>query len=384
MRLKTLDDFDFRGKSVLLRSDLNSEVTDGKVIFGDRIIESAETIKELKTGGARVVVLAHQSQKGKKDFISLKQHAKLLNKFVKIKFVDDILGGRALAEISKLRNGEALLLDNVRFVKDEFKPSLRNKLVRKFAPLSDIYINDAFSVCHRKQTSIVSFPKVLPSGIGRLMERELRSLDRISKMKNCLFILGGEKFEDELKLFNAKRKILTTGIIALVFLKAKGYKLGMQDNLLKGKTKLLRKIKRVSKCAVTPIDFGVNFNGGRKNILLVELPVRHEILDIGLKTIEFYVSEIKKAKCIFMKGPAGHTGYEEFSLGTRRLLEAIFESKAFSVLSGGHLNSARRKFKISKDEFDYVSLAGGALVSYLAGEKLPGLEALKKGRRQKK
>ena len=179
MRFKTLDDFDFRGKRVLLRVDLNSEISNGKVILGERIPGHARTIRELLGRGARVVILAHQSRQGEKDFISLKQHAKLLNRFVKVKFVDDILGKRAISEILSLKNGESLLLENVRTLKEEFSPSTRNDFVRILAPLFDVYINDAFSVSHRNQTSIVSFPKILPSGIGRVMQREIEHLEKI-------------------------------------------------------------------------------------------------------------------------------------------------------------------------------------------------------------
>src|SRR3989344_5526639 len=148
MKFKTLDDFNWKGKRVLLRADLNSEVVRGKVILSDRIVESVKTIRELLRKGARVVVLAHQGTPGSADFISLKQHAKLLSEFVKIKFVNDILGNKAVEEIVGLKNGESLLLENVRMLKDEFSPYLKNDIVRILSPLFDVYINDAFSVCH--------------------------------------------------------------------------------------------------------------------------------------------------------------------------------------------------------------------------------------------
>src|SRR3989344_1385392 len=199
MKFKTLDDFNFKGKRVLVRSDLNSEVDNGKVIEGERIKESAKTIKELMRKKAKVVVMAHQGRKGDKDFTDLRQHAKLLNKYVKIKFVLDVIGDRALEEIEKLKDGEALLLDNIRNLDEEMKPSDDNVIVNKLRGLFDIYINDAFSVSHRVQTSIVSFPKFLDSGIGRVMQRELESLEKI-KINECLFLLGGTKVEDEIVL----------------------------------------------------------------------------------------------------------------------------------------------------------------------------------------
>lgn len=378
MKYKTLDDFDFRGKKVLLRSDLNSEVVNEKVILGERIIESARTVRELRGKGARVVILAHQGQKGNDDFISLKQHTVLLNKFTKVKFVNDVVGKKALSEIENLKNGEALLLDNVRFVKDEFYPfKKKNVLIEKFKGLFDIYINDAFSVCHREQTSIVSFPKYLEAGIGRLMERELLALEKIN-VKNCLFIIGGNKVEDEIKLLRKGRKILSGGYLSLLALIAKGHNLGYENKILRKELKFIPRMKKYLKDIETPVDLAVSVRGRRVEIGLDELPSNYQILDIGKETVNRYVAEVKKVRAVFMKGPVGHTGFKEFSFGTERILKAIASSRAFSVLGGGHLTTAMDKFGISPRKFGYVSLSGGALISYLAGEKLPGLEALKK------
>ena len=171
--MKTLNDFNFKNTHVLLRTDLNSTIISGKVQDSERIKEAAITINELKRKKAKIIILAHQGQPGENDFTSLRQHAKLLNKYAKVKFVQDIIGKRAKKAIQELKSGEALLLDNIRFVKDEFRPAKEsNKLIATLAPLANIYVNDAFSVCHRNQVSLVSFPKYLPSCIGRLLEKE--------------------------------------------------------------------------------------------------------------------------------------------------------------------------------------------------------------------
>jgi len=378
MKYKTLNDFDFRGKRVLLRSDLNSEVFRGKVVLGGRIIESVRTVRELQNKGARVVILAHQGQKGSDDFISLEQHAVLLRKYIKIKFVKDVVGKIAISEIDSLENGDSLLLDNVRFIKDEFYPfKKRNVLIEKLARRFDIYINDAFSVCHRAQTSIVSFPKFLNSGIGRLTERELKALEKIN-VKNCLFIIGGNKVEDEIKLLGKGRRILSGGFLSLLALIAKGYNLGYENKILRKELKFVNLIKKHLKSIKTPVDLAVSVDGRRMEISLESLPSDYQILDIGRESVENYIAEIKKAKVIFMKGPLGHSGFKEFSLGTEKILKAVASSHAFSVLGGGHLTTAMMKFGISPRKFGYVSLSGGALISYLAGEKLPGLEALRR------
>lgn len=373
MRYKTLDDFNFKGKKVLLRSDLNSPVVKGKVVMNDRISESAKTIVELKRKGASVVILAHQSRPGRKDFISLKQHAKLL----KVKFVDDVIGSKAKREIDMLKNGEAILLDNVRKVDDEFAPSVNNKLVKAFKDF-DIYLNDAFSVSHRKQTSLVSFPKVMKSGVGRLMEEELKHLEKLKKMKGCLFILGGAKPVGNIDLMKINKNVLVCGLFGQLCLTAGGYNLGAQNKVLKRYLRYVNILKRISGSCGRPLDLAVNTNDKRKELNMDEFPSKYYVYDIGRKTQKAFVKKIEEAKCIFMKGTAGYCEDKKFCAGTFALLRAIAKNKGFSVIAGGHLTTALKESGISKKRFGYVSLAGGALEEFLAGKKLPGLEALRR------
>ncbi len=374
MKYKTLDDFNFKGKRVLLRSDLNSPVKKGKVIFNERIIESARTIKELQKKRARVVIIAHQGRKGDRDFTSLKQHSVLLGKFVKVKFVDDILGKKALDAIEELKNGETILLENIRYLDEEMKPEKDNKIVKVLAPHFDIYVNDAFSVSHRAQTSIVSFPSLLPSAIGRLMQHELESLEKI-KIKDSLFVLGGKKIEEQL-LFLNRKKIISGGTLGQLILISRGHNLGLQNKLLKNEMKYLLRLKKHKKI-LAPVDYAFLVNGKRKEFSLDEMPVNYEVMDIGRKTMEIYRGEIMKAKIILMKGPVGYCEDKKFRKGTAALLKAVASSRAFSVLGGGHLTTVMRDIGLSQKNFDYVSLSGGAFDEYLAGKKLPGLEVLK-------
>jgi len=376
MKFRTLSDFDFRGKRVLLRADLNSPVVSGKVLMNPRISASAKTIRELKRAGASVVVMAHQSRKGKKDFISLKQHSKLLEKFVKVKFVPDVFGKKARSAIENLGSGEVLLLDNVRFVKEEFSPSIRNRMVVSLKGYFDFYLNDAFSVSHRNQTSIVSFAKVLESGVGRLMEHEIKSLEKVS-LNRGLFILCGAKADENLLLMQKARNVLVGGLFGILCLRAFGKKVGASEVLLKSDLKHLRNLKRVVRREMLPVDFVVSRNGRRKVVSVDELPVADEIFDIGPKTVEVFSKRIRGAKEIFMKGPAGRCEVKEFCSGTKGLLKAIAASKRFSVLGGGHLSKALEEIGISKNGFGHISLSGGALARYVAGEKLVGLEVLK-------
>lgn len=375
---KTLDDFDFNGKLVLLRCDLNSDVRSGKVIMSDRIKESSKTIAELKRKKARVVILSHQGRPGKKDFVSLSQHSRLLNKFTPIKFVKDIIGKKSSEEISKLKKGKAILLDNVRKLDEEFSLG-KNILTNFFSERFEIYINDAFSVSHRKQSSITEIPKFIrDKGIGRTMEKELKALEKLD-FRNCLYILGGAKPDDNIKLLG-KKKIIATGFFDHLCLVAKGYKLGKQDNFIQEYSKLISKFRLKLKKVKTSVDFAIRKNKKLEFVGLKDLPLNYRLYDLGPKTIKGIEAEIKRSKCIFMKGPAGFFQEKEFSNGTVGILKTLARCKGKVILGGGHLNTALEKYKINKKSFERISLAGGALISYFAGEKLPGLEVLKNKR----
>jgi len=281
-----------------------------------------------------------------------------------------------------LNFGEAILLENVRFVKDEFNPRKKgNVLLKNLVPLSDVYVNDAFSVSHRNHTSLTGFAKKLPSCAGFLIEKELNALRKIF-VKNCLYILGGVKPGSIMKLLG-KNKVIATGLFDSFCLIVKGKDLGYQNKVLKklaffnegfekAKLKLRRKLKNIE----TSIDFAVDKNKKRVEYDLDDFPMNYQIKDIGKKTIKKHIKEIKKAKAIFMKGDVGMAMEKNFSKGTVELLRAVSDSKAFTIIGGGSLNDTIRKYKIPKKKFNHVSLSGGALSNYLAGEKLPGLKAL--------
>jgi len=329
-----LNKVNVKGKKVLLRVDLNSGICNGKVLDSPRFKEHAKTINELKKRKAKVIILAHQGRPSKSDFLGLKQHARILNKYTKIKFVQDIIGKKAIRMINGLKPGEALLLDNVRKLKSEFTPGVKNKFVETLSGLSDIYVQDALSVCHRKQTSIVSFPKKMPAYVGNVLRGELKAL---SKMKNpkkpIVYVLGGVKVKDYLGLIKKakkeKSKVLGNGL-----LKSKG--------------------------VIPPLDYVGNFQ------------------DIGPKTIKEYSKTLKNVRTIFMKGAMGKIEIKKFQKGTLSMLKAIASNKkAFKLIGGGSLVTLIKEARINTKEFSYISLSGGALIKYLAGEKLPGLEVLK-------
>lgn len=386
----TLDDFMLKRKRVLLRVDLNSPVINGKVILSDRIIEHVKTIKELCSKKAIVVILAHQGRKGDDDFISLKQHAKLLNRFVKVKFVDDIIGAKAINKIKSLKEGDALLLENVRFLEEETDNSKDNLFIKRLAPLFYLFVLDAFSVAHRAQASVTGFSKVLPSCLGRSAERELRFLSKIKSMSDILYILAGAKIEENLLLMehtlkNKTNRILVAGLLGQLCLIASGVNLGAQNKFLEKKglinfvPKLKKLIRRHRSKIEMPIDVAVKTKGKRRNVDVMDFPQDDEIFDIGKKTINKYIRIIKKARVVFMKGPPGYYQEKQFRLGTIKIFNAV-PKKAFSVIGGGDTTTAMKFAGINKSRFTYASLSGGALSEYLAGRKLAGIEALKQKR----
>lgn len=377
---KTINDLDVKGKKVLLWADLNSEIKNNKPSNSERIKQHSKTISLLKRKKAKLIVISHQSRPGKKDFTSLKKHAALVNKLTQIKFIDDIIGKKSESAINNLKDGEAILLENIRYLRDEYRLKGKNKIVDFFKEKIDIYINDAFSMCHRDEASLTLIPKKIKTkAIGPVLENELKNAEKIKyNINNSLFILGGNKVADIQLLLN-KKNIMPTGTLALLVLIAKGYDLGKkQTTALKNQLKFIPKIKKNLKNIKIPKDLAFNVNGKRKDIPKEKFPINHLALDIGKETIEYYKNEIKKTKRIFWKGTAGDNSKKYFELGTKELLKSVEKSNAFIVIAGGHSQTAISRYKINIKNKSYLSLSGGALVHYIAGKKLPGLEVLKK------
>jgi phosphoglycerate kinase len=396
----TIDDIGVKNKVVLVRVDFNSEIDlkTKKVTSDVRIRAHGEsTIKDLSEKGAKVVILAHQGRKGEVDFIPMKQHAEILENIlgIPVKFVNDIFGKKAQTAIKKLKSGEILVLDNVRGFDGETKKGTpeehaKTDLVKNLSPLADIFVNDAFAAAHRAHVSMVGFTAVLQSAAGRIMEKELKSLSKAFEKpeKPCLFIMGGAKADDSLEISKyvlsnqIADTVLTGGVTSQVFLAAKGYNLGKNNIAFLSKKKVLDLIPGIKeliqaypKGFAIPEDLALNINGERKEISVNQLPTEYSIFDVGKKTIENYKKLIKEAKSIVLSGPMGVYEKTEFAIGTKRIFEEIANSKAFSLAGGGHTISALKQFGLS-DKISYISTAGGALIEFLMGKKLPCVVAL--------
>jgi len=400
-KYRTLDDFNVKNKVVLVRVDFNSEIDpETKQVTSDvRIRAHAETtLKELAEKGAKVVILAHQGRKGEADFTPLKQHAEILGKILKcpVKYVDDIYGEKAQNAIKNLQSGEILVLGNVRGFDGETKKGTpeehaKTPLVQNLAPLADLFVNDAFAAAHRAHVSMVGFTAVLPSAAGRIMERELKSLSRALETpeKPCVYVMGGAKADDSLEISKyvlgngIADYVVVGGVTSQLFLAAKGVDLGKKtmDFLVKKElTGLIPGIKalmeKYPEGVVVPVDVALDVDGKRKEISVNQLPTEYSIFDIGAKTVENYAGIISKAKSIVVSGPMGVYENPQFNYGTKKVFEAIADSKAFSLAGGGNTIAAIQEYGLTK-KISYISTAGGALIEFLMGKKLPGVEALK-------
>ncbi|MCW4028370.1 MAG: phosphoglycerate kinase [Candidatus Bathyarchaeota archaeon] len=404
----TLDDFNVKNKTVLVRVDFNSEIDPKtKNVTSDvRIRAHAEsTLKELAEKGAKTVVIAHQGRKGDDDFIPLKQHAEILQQILQrpVKYVDDIFGEQAQAAIKSLQPGETLVLGNVRGWEGETKngtPEQQSKtpLVQNLAPLADLFVNDAFSAAHRGHASMVGFTAVLPSAAGRIMERELTSLSKALEKpeKPCVYVMGGAKADDSLEISKYVLSngiadyVLVGGVTSQLFLAAKGVSLG------KGVVEFLAKkeltqylpgikslIEQYGDKIVVPVDVALDFGGVRKEVTITQLPTDYPIYDIGHQTVENYAKIIATAKSIVVSGPMGVYENPQFCYGTKKVLQAIADSKAFSLAGGGNTIAAIQEYGLTK-KISYISTAGGALIEFLMGKKLPGVSALENAVNTKK
>jgi phosphoglycerate kinase len=407
-KYKTLDDFDVKNKVVLVRVDFNSEIDPAtkKVTSDVRIKAHAETtIKELAEKGAKTVILAHQGRKGDPDYTPLKQHAEILGKILKcpVQYVDDVYGDKAKTAIKALKGGEILVLENVRSWDGETKSSTpeqasKTDLVQNLAPLADLFVNDAFAAAHRGHVSMVGFTAVLPSCAGRIMERELKSLAKaLEKPEHpCVYVMGGAKADDALDISKyvlgngIADFVLVGGVTSQLFLAAKGVNLGKKTMDFLAKKELTQFIPGIKEllakypeAVVLPVDVALDVDGKRKEIAVSKLPTEQSIFDIGAKTVENFAKIIAKAKSIVVSGPMGVYENKEFNYGTKKVFEAIANSKAFSLAGGGNTIAAINEYGLTK-KIGYISTAGGALIEFLMGKKLPGVVALETAVAKKK
>ena len=390
---KSIRDFDLKDKKVIIRVDFNVPIKDGIITDDNRIKESLATINYACDNGARVILLSHLGRiktEEDKEKNSLKVVSKRLSELVnyKVSFCPVTRGKELEDMVSSLENGDILLVENTRYEDLDGKKESGNdeELGKYWASLGDIFINDAFGTSHRAHASNVGISTYLDSGIGFLIEKELDNLESVINNPKRPFtvILGGAKVDDKIGVIeNLVKKadyILIGGGMAYTFLYSKGLEIG--KSLLDSESVDFCKsmLKDYSDKIILPIDSvnGLSIEHGTSvNTTSVDSINKDYIgLDIGEGTIELFTKYIMESNTIVWNGPVGYSEIEEFSNGTKKLLEVLKNSKKDVIIGGGDTASAAINFGY-KDAFKHISTGGGASLELLEGKVLPGIECIK-------
>jgi len=397
----TLDDLE-PGQRVLVRIDLNSPVEDGAVQDNHRFDRYAETVRELADAGHEVVLMAHQGRPGRDTFVSLDQHADILSEYVgkPIQFVADTYGDDAIDAIEGLSAGEILLLENTRMNDDELpeKPPAEHaesEFVQTLAPLFDAYVNDAYSAAHRAHASTVGFPLVLPAYAGRVMESEYEYNTGVAERARetdgqVTMVLGGNKSEDVISVINnlgdAIDTFLVGGLPGELFHRADGKPVGMDvgdmdmldDQYAETEDTLAEILETTRDQLELPSDFAFEDEAGERAEIALDDIDQKEVpyLDIGHDTIDNYVPIIEESEAVFVKGAVGVFEDERFADGTVDLIDAIGRTDCFSVIGGGDTARTLKMYGLSEDDYDHISIAGGAYLNALTGQELEAAEVL--------
>ena len=404
--IKSIIGVNVSGKRVLFRPDINSPIDkQGRIVNTNRLEKTVPTLKYLADGGAKIAIIAHQGDTlDYQNLISMREHAEILSKLsgVRVAYLDDVAGDAAIEAVRNLKAGEAVLLGNLRYLTEEVSTfekdvkltadeMLSTYLVRRLGGLFDVYVNDAFSAAHRNAPSMVAFQKLMPSYAGPLFFKEYEALWKVlnGAAKPVVFVLGGAKISDAFGMMGkvlkdgVADKILATGVTGVVMQLARGVRMGAKyEKWLKDRDlsvfvdEARELLKDYADKFVLPTDFAVEENGKRREVGLNELPLDDKMFsDIGEKSILAFEDEIKKAGTIFVNGPAGVYENDIFAEGTSRVWKAVAAADGYSVIRGGDTVSGAARF-VDLNDVDYVCTAGGAMVRFLSGKRLPLIEAM--------
>lgn len=384
--LKRLENL--KGKKVILRVDVNVPIIEGEVAKGAdwRINAILPTLNYLSNAGAKTIIIAHSGRPKNRDMnYSLYPIFLRLGELwckEKLFFSTEVIGKETEEKISKLKEGEVLMLENLRFYPEE---ELNDEsFSKKLASYGDIFVNDAFAASHRAHASIVGISKFLKSYVGFLLEKEVIVLEAV-RVKPChplVFIIGGAKADTKLKLIkefiNTSEAILLGGILANTVLNAKGLNVGrslVEEKLLAE----AKKISFVSKNLFLPTDVSVTESLEiAKNVAVRKvdnIQAEEFIVDIGPETISFFKEIIKTAKMIIWNGPVGYTELTEFRKGSLEIAKAVAENNGEKIIGGGDLISFLAEQNLI-EKMTYISTGGGAMLEFLAGDELPGIKVL--------
>ncbi len=395
----TLDDFNPAGSRILIRTDLNVPVKDGKIEDKTRIERAVPTIKNLVTRGGRVIIISHFGRpEGREDpKLSLKPLVRTLSEALggrPIHFVNNCIGEQAIAAAQNLADGDIILLENLRFHKGEENNDL--SFAQALATLGDYYVNDAFAASHRSHASIDAITTILPSFAGLLMQSELEALKVALENPNrpILAIVGGSKISTKINLLNnlvtKVNKLIVGGAMANTFLLAHGFKVG-KSIVERELTTVVDEIEanaRTANCEIllqedVIVAKELVVGTDTKVVRADEVPNDSMILDAGPKSVLRFIENISQCKTLLWNGPLGAFETPPFDEATILLAKNIAhltkEGKLLSVAGGGDTVSALNKAG-TQDQFTYVSTAGGAFLEWLEGKDLPGIKGLKRVR----
>jgi phosphoglycerate kinase len=398
--MKQLEQIELSNQRVILRADLNAPLkadSNGQMQITDdgRLKASVSTIELLIKKNAKIIILAHLGRpKGeRKPELSLKPIAKRLSELLnkKIEFVEDLNEPNLKNKIDELNTGEILMIENIRFEKDETSkdPAERNRLAQKIAQLGDFFVIDGFGVVHREQASVTDIARLLPSAAGKLVEAEQKAFDKVlnNPERPYVVVLGGSKVSDKLgvikNLINKVDLLLIGGGMAFTFLKANGFEVGqslLEQDRIEEVNQLMKVAQEKNVQIVLPVDVVISkeLDGSSevKTVDVENIPSDQKGLDIGPKTIELFSSKLNQAKTVVWNGPMGVFEVKQFSNGTKEIAQKISELSAYTVVGGGDSAAAIRLLGLDESKFDHISTGGGASLELLEGKELPGLKVL--------
>lgn len=373
-----------KGQRVLVRCDFNVLLDHwGDILDDNRIVEAVPTIKFLSEAGAKVILCSHLGRpKGYDKFLSLFPVAVRLMKYFpnKVKFCSKTIGQQVEDTISKMKNGDIILLENLRF--DHREEENAPTFVKDLCRLADIYVDDAFGTSHRKHASNFGVALKKPSALGFLIEKELQVFENAFKNPQHPFvtIFGGAKVSDKLNMIknvmNFADTIIIGGGMAYTFLQAQGFNVGdsiVEAELVVDAQEILNLAKSKNIKILLPVDHIVEFKGKAKKTN--EIKSGMKALDIGAKTIKMFSAEIANAKQILWNGPMGKYEEMRFSKGTMKIAKAVANSEAFSIVGGGDSVSAVRLGGF-EGQINHLSTGGGASLKLMEGKTLPAIEVI--------
>lgn len=388
---KTIEDVDVKGKKVIVRVDFNVPLDENKKITDDnRIVGALPTIKYLVNKGAKTILVSHlgRPKDGFEDKYSMKPTAVRLSELLgkEVIMAKDVIGEDAKAKAAALKDGEVLMLENVRFHKEETKNDAA--FSKELASMAEIYVNDAFGTAHRAHSSTAGLADYLPAVCGYLIQKEIEVMGKALSNPERPFvaILGGAKVSDKIavieNLIDKVDTLIVGGGMAYTFFKAKGYSIGTsicEDDKVELAKSLLDKAASKGVKLLLPLDnvLGKEFSNDteRQTVDSDKIPDGWMGMDVGPKTVAAFSSEIKNAKTVVWNGPMGVFEFSNFENGTKEVARAVAGSGAVSIIGGGDSAAAVEQLGFA-DKITHISTGGGASLEFLEGKVLPGIDVL--------